>query len=79
MLKDALAKVAGEEQAVRLVARERGEETGFGDPQVLRLVDYGESVRPGRLGSDRFRDASEHVRWRHAPLGRQLCARPFKD
>jgi hypothetical protein len=41
LLEDALAEVAGEEQAVGSGAQ-RGEEAQLGDADVLRLVDDGE-------------------------------------
>ena len=62
LLKDALSEIAGEEQRVRPLGRNRREEAQLGDAEVLRLVDdnVGERlVAPvGEIGSNQRRAAA---------------------
>ena len=59
MAEDALAEIAGEEQPVGPVARERREESQLGDAEVLRLVDHRVGERSllgfGQVGSKRVK------------------------
>src|SRR5579883_1334752 len=64
LLENALAEIAGKEEAFRPAAGQRGEEPRFGDAEVLRFVDDGEIERP-LASRQALGQAAEHVGPRH--------------
>lgn len=73
MLEDALAGVAGQEQAIRSAGRKRREEPQLRRREVLRLVDDDMIERPGRSAFERLGENGKHVRPRRVALGLKRC------
>ena len=78
-LEDALAEVAGKEQAVGFTASQRGEEAELRHVDVLALVDDDEierslATRRGLLG-----DSREHFGLCNQAFGSQAYPHPFED
>jgi hypothetical protein len=61
LLKNALAKIASEEEPVAPPSCQRREEPGLGNSQILRLVDYAKVVGPGAFLGETFCKPTEDV------------------
>jgi hypothetical protein len=79
LLKDALAKIPGEEKAVAAPCCHGGEEPRLGHTQILRLVDHDEVVGACAALAETIRQTAEDIRPRHSAAFPQPSADAFKD
>ncbi|TDQ53191.1 hypothetical protein EV658_1451 [Phaeovulum veldkampii DSM 11550] len=79
LLKDALAKIPGEEEAVAAHCCHSGEEPGLGHTQILRLVNHGEVVGASTALAESIRQTAEDVRPCHNAAFPQPSADALKD
>jgi hypothetical protein len=79
LLEDALAQVAGEEQAVGAPLAERSQEAQFSHIQIRRLVDDREVEGPGLAGHQVLGDAAQQHGPGEQPLLGELRLGALED
>ena len=79
LLEDALAEIAGEEEAVGTATAEGGQKAQLGDADVLRLVDDDVVERRPAERRHPSRQLVEHLRLGDHPVGVERAARLLED
>ena len=79
LLKNALAQIAGEKEAIGAFASEDREESHFGNPNVLRFIDYHKVERSFATVCEVVGNATEHFRPGDEMTTREFGANPFEN
>ena len=79
LLKDALAKITGEEEAIAAPRSQGGEEPCLSHAKILRLIDHCKIVRPSATLGESIRQPTEDIRPRHSAAVSQPRTDTFED